>query len=155
MKGRPVAVQPGVITPVNKHYRMIMGFFDQFKEAMGDGSGQLSQHWNVLEQTADVDRLLKAGGGTHVIYKHSPICPISTQARGRVEKRLEELSGKAELHFIDVVNSRPLSDYLAEQSGVTHQSPQILVLRDGQVISSASHGDVSAELIDSALQETG
>lgn len=94
---------------------------------------------------------LAAGPGEKVIFKFSPICPISARAESQFDSWVAGLPGDAGLALakVDVIGARPLSQRLAADLGVQHQSPQVLWLdADGAVKWHASHGDITAESLE-------
>ena len=84
-----------------------------------------------------------------VLFKHSLTCPISAGAY----QEMERVAG--EVGLVVVQKARPVSDEIAARTGVRHESPQALVLRDGRVVWSASHWNVTAEAVGGALREQG
>ena len=52
---------------------------------------------------------------------------------------------KAELYFLDLLAHRPISNKIADDLGVTHQSPQLIVIENGKAINNASHQNISAD----------
>jgi bacillithiol system protein YtxJ len=74
-----------------------------------------------------------------VIIKHSNRCSISALALGRVLKRKSEINEFAIVHLIDVVTNRETSLKIAEELGVRHESPQIIVIKEGKVVYTESH----------------
>jgi len=95
-----------------------------------------------LEDRAELERLLAAP--RVLFFKHSLICPVS--ARGfREYRRFLEPREREPTVWIDVIGQRPLSQLLAERTGVAHESPQALLLEEGRVRWHASHGSITAE----------
>jgi len=83
---------------------------------------------------------LKARSRSHpvVVFKKSPICPISDQAE--LECRAWMDAGpKAEVAFIDVLGEKALARGLTAELGIDHASPQALLFRDGELAWHASH----------------
>ena len=72
-----------------------------------------------------------------VIFKHSTRCSTSALALSRLER--SGLSGHFDAHFLDLIKYRDLSHLIAETFHVHHESPQILVIRDGHCIYDESH----------------
>jgi len=103
----------------------------------------------ALENTEDFDRLL--GEPFAIIFKHSTICGISAQAHDETERFLAEHPERA-IYKVDVIESRKVSDYIAAKTGVRHASPQLLVLRGGEVVWHRSHGGVTAKAIAASLR---
>ncbi len=84
-----------------------------------------------------------------VLFKHSTTCPISANI-------FEEVSNVDSTIFLVVVqDSRELSKAIAEKTGIKHQSPQAIVIKDGKPVYHASHYDITAEDLTSYLSENG
>jgi bacillithiol system protein YtxJ len=82
------------------------------------------------------------------IFKHSTACPISAAAHRRVSQYLETReSGGAPFYLVKVIESRPVSNLIAEELGVKHQSPQLILVRAGKAVWNVSHAAISAEAI--------
>jgi len=101
-----------------------------------------------------LDRLRTTGDGPAVIYKHSPRCMICRRAIGEVEDFARSRSD-IPVYRIDVLEQRELSDRVARELDVRHESPQVIVLRDGRPRWSASHGAVTAEALSQAIGGDG
>jgi bacillithiol system protein YtxJ len=101
---------------------------------------------------ADADLAL-AASQQHpvVIYKHSPICDLSADAIENVQEFLRSAAPDLDVRIVDVLTSRPASRHLEAITGVRHESPQVLVLRDGAVIWNASHRRITAGAVTDAL----
>ena len=82
-----------------------------------------------------------------VIFKHSLTCPISAAAY----EQMAEVNG--EVALIEVQRARELSTEIENRLGVAHESPQVIVLRNGQVVWSASHFRITSDAVDSAVRE--
>lgn len=88
---------------------------------------------------------IKAAQGYSVIFKHSTRCSISMMARKRFEIDWDAIPEGTPLYFLDLIAYREVSNAVAEQFQVYHESPQLLLIRDGQCIYETSHGEISAE----------
>jgi bacillithiol system protein YtxJ len=96
--------------------------------------------------------LAKSSDGPVVLFKHSTRCPTSGAAYARVDKWLRESGENApKVYLVKVIESRPVSNAIAERLGVTHQSPQTIVVRNGRSVWNASHGQITGEAIANAL----
>ena len=80
-----------------------------------------------------------------VLFKHDPYCGVSAA----VQEELEELEG--EIVLLDVSRQHDLKRQVAERTGVRHESPQVIVLRGGQVAWAASHFKITASALRQAL----
>jgi len=85
-----------------------------------------------------------------VLYKHSPICGLSHRALPQVE-RFAEQRPDVPIYTVNVIRRRKVSNRIAEDLGVRHESPQVIVLSAGQLQWHASHRGVTAEGILEAL----
>ena len=81
-----------------------------------------------------------------VLFKHDPYCGVSAAA----QEELEELEG--EIVLLDVSRQHELKRQVAERTGVRHESPQVIVLRGGEVAWAASHFKITAEAVRKALE---
>ena len=89
-----------------------------------------------------------------VIFKHSDRCGVSAHAYQDYRDYVAEAAGVDVLFtMIPVRDARSVSDALADRTGIRHESPQVIVLRDGAAAWSASHWDISREALERALAE--
>ena len=98
-----------------------------------------------IYESETFDRLLDAP--LAVVFKHSSTCGISARAHGEVERFLSE-HPERHIYKVEVLGSRAVSDYIEEKTGIRHESPQLLVLRAGEVVWHGSHSRVTAEAIE-------
>lgn len=96
--------------------------------------------WSTIELTTDLETLMKQGK-SFVLFKHSERCSVSRMAKRMFE---QEWNSDVDVYLINVIESRPTSNWIAQQFGVNHQSPQILVIREGHCTYHASHDDIKA-----------
>jgi hypothetical protein len=78
-----------------------------------------------FRSAGDVQELLRED--LAVVFKHSTACPV------------------APVYLVPVIKERPFSQRIAAETGVRHESPQVIVLRKGAVVATASHGDITAD----------
>jgi len=80
-----------------------------------------------------------------VIFKHSTRCSISSMAKNRLEKNKppDEIS----FYFLDLIKYRTLSNKIVESFKVYHESPQILLIKNGECIYNESHSGIDMEEI--------
>ncbi len=86
-----------------------------------------------------------------LIFKHSTRCSISSTALNRLERAWNLENAKA--YYLDLIANRPISNALAEQFEVEHQSPQVLIIKNGNCVYHESHWDISYEGILPLLNE--
>ena len=89
-----------------------------------------------------------------IIFKHSYRCSVSTRAKEQMDNFLNHYPKEVEFELIDVINNRDRSNEVAEEFGITHESPQIIVLDDNNnVIWNASHSQITERNIKYAVPE--
>lgn len=110
-----------------------------------------------IESTHEVDALLEASTSRlQVVYKHSTMCPVSYRAYLEIKQVLElEDSANVAWFLVDVIANRMLSQRLATTLGVRHESPQILFIREKQVVKHYSHSSIRKDKILLDLKEVG
>lgn len=108
--------------------------------------------WNSLNSVNDIHRIVESSKTKpQVIFKHSTTCPISGMAKMRVEDNISGLKKDADFHYLDLLRYRDISSQIAENLSVHHESPQIILLVDGEVIYDASHFDISIDELNESL----
>ncbi len=99
--------------------------------------------WIPLTAMAQLDDLQKiAEQDTVLIFKHSTRCVISRMVLRQFEKVFDSKDDVVHLYFLDLLNYRDLSNEIAAKFQVLHQSPQLLVLKNGALVGHASHYDI-------------
>ena len=92
----------------------------------------------VLSEEHQLDELIKLSSKEPVIiFKHSTRCGISSMVLNRFDKKNTKL--EKPYYFLDILKYRPLSNLIQNEFDVTHQSPQLLVIKNGKVIAHDSH----------------
>lgn len=82
-----------------------------------------------------------------VIYKHSPICPVSWSAQREVANFIEQ-NPDTPVYVVNVVQDRTLSRKLADDLGVRHESPQAILMQSGEAMNHASHHEITVQLLE-------
>jgi bacillithiol system protein YtxJ len=78
-----------------------------------------------------------------LIFKHSTRCSISRYVLSDFITHFTYSSDEFTAHYLDLLNYREISSQIAEQFVVTHQSPQLLVVKNGKVVANASHEGIN------------
>ncbi|MGF1669872.1 MAG: bacillithiol system redox-active protein YtxJ [Balneolaceae bacterium] len=121
-----------------------MSFFSGFKKVITAGRVDESI-WNIPETENEVDEIFeRSSDRPQLIYKHSNSCSICWFSKSEIESAFESISKYADCHFVNVVRSRPLSNYIASRSKIIHQSPQVLIIHNGIAVWNTSHGSIRA-----------
>ncbi|HEV8427717.1 MAG TPA: bacillithiol system redox-active protein YtxJ [Pyrinomonadaceae bacterium] len=80
-----------------------------------------------------------------IVFKHSNACSISARAYREMEK-LDDVN------ILEVQSARAISNEVEDLTGVRHETPQVIVLRDGKAVWNASHFDVVAADVMKAVE---
>ncbi len=100
--------------------------------------------WKNITDINQISDIQKAEGYS-LIFKHSTRCSVSMMAKKRFEMDWEVLPADTNLYFLDLISYRAISAQIAETFQVHHESPQILLIKDGDCVLDASHGEISAD----------
>ncbi|MBW7674539.1 bacillithiol system redox-active protein YtxJ [Chryseobacterium chendengshani] len=125
-----------------------MSFFDKiFGEKQQEK--QSKSFWNLIESEKDLENAIKKSyDGKIAIFKHSTSCFISKTVLRNFEKEIDEADEKvATFYFLDLLAHRNLSNKIAEDFGIRHESPQLIVIQNGNEVNNASHQDISLSQI--------
>lgn len=104
-------------------------------------------NWTQLQSTDQLNEI-KNLPGYSIIFKHSTRCSISMMAKRRFELDWDSLPEELPLYFLDLIQYREISNQIVQLFNVYHESPQLLLIKDGECILDQSHGGIS---IDEAL----
>ena len=106
-----------------------------------------------LTESAQWQAIGRSPGRT-IVFKHSSTCPISAAAHDRFLAWVDAGgAGDVPVYEVLVIEDRPLSQAIAAETGVEHQSPQALLLEDGRALWHASHWAITKETLDAALHD--
>lgn len=106
-----------------------------------------------LNTVSDLDAALaQSAARPIVLFKHSPTCGTSAWAYEEIEILLEDPSVKVDVFLINVLANRDVSNAIAAHLNIRHESPQVLILRNGAVQWHATHYRVTAQSVAGALK---
>ena len=100
--------------------------------------------WTLLDSAQQLNDI-KSNPGYSLIFKHSTRCPISMMAKRRFEMDWDALPANLPVYFLDLIKYREISNQVAQDFHVHHESPQMLLIKDGECILDQSHSGISAE----------
>lgn len=125
-----------------------MSFFSKIFGEDKPSENNWAVKWNYLTSEGDLEDAIKRSHEVPVaIFKHSTRCFISQSVLRSFENDAADYQGPAELYFLDLLSYRTLSNRIASELHVTHQSPQLIVLKDGKAVENASHNAISVNLL--------
>lgn len=107
--------------------------------------------WKEIENTDEWNQVLEKSQSKPVlVFKHSTTCPVSAAAFSEYEQFLQqEDPGEISYILVKVIESRPVSNQIAVDLGVKHESPQAILVKEQKAIWNASHWKITL----SSLQE--
>ena len=109
--------------------------------------------WKYITDLNQINEI-KDQSGYSLIFKHSTRCSVSMMAKRRFEMDWEVIPENTSLYFLDLISYRPISASIAETFQVQHESPQILLIKDGDCVLDASHSDISADEVAEVIGAT-
>ena len=105
-----------------------------------------SIQWQHLESDRDLDQAIQRSHELPVVlFKHSTRCSISHMAKHRLESEWDLTKEEIIPVYLDLLTYRDISDEIASRFGVTHESPQILLIKDGICSYNSSHSQISVQ----------
>lgn len=130
-----------------------MGFFDKFKSASDIAKEEIKEvKWIALERLEQLEEIVEVSNAVPVlIFKHSTTCGISRMALRGFEKAYDYDKKEIEPYFLDLKQYRELSQAIAQKFNVRHESPQILLIKNGTAVYHTSHGAIDASLLKEKL----
>lgn len=102
--------------------------------------------WITLQSEEELDQIKqKSHTKPQVIFKHSTRCSISSMAKNRLDKSAQ--SEDLDFYYLDLLKYRPISSKIVEDFKVYHESPQILVIKNGECVYDESHSGIDMDSI--------
>ncbi|MFN3968647.1 bacillithiol system redox-active protein YtxJ [Flavobacterium sp.] len=119
-----------------------------FKDIFGgseESKAESKMAWRELTDLGQLNEIVNESTETLVvIFKHSTRCSISRMALRQFEQEFD-LEGKVIPYYLDLLEHRDISNEIANRFGVYHQSPQLIVIKDGKAIYDRSHESIEAK----------
>lgn len=101
----------------------------------------------IVDAEALEQALERSNDAPVVLFKHSTTCPISSAAY----KQMSQV--EMDVSLVIVQSARDVSGEIASRTGIRHESPQAIVVRNGEAVWSASHFDITAKAVEKAVRE--
>ena len=123
-----------------------MGFFDKFKSPRDLAKEEIVEvPWHVLGTMEQLDELVEESKiKPDAIFKHSTRCGISRGVLKLFEKNYKLTDEQLKLYYLDLLQNREISNEIAMRFKVHHESPQMLVIKNGEVVHHDSHHAIEA-----------
>ena len=107
-------------------------------------------NWKNISSKEDLELALAESFNSPIaIFKHSTRCSVSLMAKKSLELSWD--SSEVPTYFLDLIEYREISNFIASHLDVTHQSPQLIGVKNGEVFYHASHSSISSESFKSAI----
>lgn len=119
-----------------------------FNSIFGDSENKNTNtskiNWIALTDLGQLNEIIDLSHEQPVaIFKHSTRCSISRMALKQFENEFD-LEGSVTPYFLDLLNHRDISNEIATRFDVYHQSPQLLLIKEGKAVYDVSHSDIDA-----------
>ena len=119
-------------------------FTSIFGDSENNNTNASKINWIPLTDLGQLNEIMELSHQQPVaIFKHSTRCSISRMALKQFENEFD-LEGSVTPYFLDLLNHRDISNEIATRFEVYHQSPQLLLIKEGKSIYDASHSDIDA-----------
>lgn len=104
--------------------------------------------WQELKSIDQLDTIAKASKTkTQAIFKHSTRCGISRMVIRNFESSFDIDGEQVDLYYLDLLNHRDISSEVSARFQVFHESPQFIVIRNGQTVHHASHSMITPQVL--------
>lgn len=126
-----------------------MGFLDNLRQSQ---KNNLHPNWKSLSSEKQLMEVIKGSFERPVmLFKHSTTCGISAGAKNRLETKWDINPENMDFFYLDLLSHRSVSNLIAEKLNVIHQSPQIILVKDGKAVFNTSHHAINSQAVHDAL----
>jgi bacillithiol system protein YtxJ len=121
-----------------------MSLFKNMFGGSGESEKESKMAWREVTDLGQLNEIVNESTEKPVvIFKHSTRCSISRMALRQFEQEFD-LEGKVVPYYLDLLEHRDISNEIANRFGVYHQSPQLIVIKDGKAVYDRSHESIDA-----------
>jgi bacillithiol system protein YtxJ len=108
-------------------------------------STKSKMNWHQLNSEEQLEQIKKESFERPImIFKHSTSCSISSASLSRMERNWKEEEAKnMKVYFLDLLKNRRLTNAIAQKFNVEHQSPQVILIKNGERVYDESHFGIS------------
>jgi bacillithiol system protein YtxJ len=126
-----------------------MSFLNNLRNALKE---DLPEAWLPLQEEAQLQQIkMDSFEKPVVIFKHSTSCGISNMAKFQLESGWDLGSKDLDFYYLDLWKFRPISNEIVDYFDIAHQSPQMILIKDGAVVHATSHHGVHLSGLKTAL----
>lgn len=121
-----------------------MGFIDKLFGSSKEVKEEKVLPWIPLNEIQQLNYIEeKSKTKTQVIFKHSTRCGISRMVINQFVDNYNLTEKDLDLYYLDLISFRDVSNEVGYKFQVVHQSPQLLVIKNGVVVAHDSHGSIN------------
>lgn len=121
-----------------------MGVFDGLFGSKEPKQPKPEIPWKPLTEVSQLDVIMEDSKAKPVaIFKHSTTCGISRMALRQIESSYDIPANQLDIYYLDLKAYRAVSNEIAARFQVMHQSPQMLVIKNGTAVYNDSHGGIN------------
>jgi bacillithiol system protein YtxJ len=131
-----------------------MGFFNKLFASESDSEkiAKNNINWYNITSVSELDEIDNVSATKPVlIFKHSTRCIISKTALKNFENEYNISEDDLHLYYLDLLNYRDISNTIAERYKIQHQSPQVLVIKNGVCVYTTSHENIDAKELETKI----
>jgi len=101
-------------------------------------------NWKIITEENQIEEIREQSNERpQIIFKHSTRCSISSVAKSRLDKAPEPEG--MDFHYLDLIRYRAISNKISQDFDVHHESPTILLIKNGECIYDESHLSISID----------
>jgi len=128
-----------------------MSLFKNMFGSSGEENKSSKIAWRQLTDLGQLNEIVEVSNEKIVlIFKHSTRCSISRYSLKQFENEFT-FEDKIVPYFLDLIAHRDVSNEIAQRFGVFHESPQIMLIKEGKAIYDASHESIDAKKLESFI----
>ena len=112
----------------------------------------MNKIWSNLTEENQIAEIIALSNSIPVyIFKHSTTCGISAQAKENLEISFKNTDKPFLLYYLDLLKYRSISNEVASKLNVHHQSPQLILVHNGEVAFTTSHYKIKTNILEDSL----
>lgn len=120
-----------------------MGIFNKIFSGSSEPKEEKVLPWQPLQSISQLETIVeKSKSKTQFVFKHSTRCGISSMVMKQFVSAYD-VETNADLYYLDLLSYRDVSNEVGYKFQVMHQSPQLLVIKNGVAVAHASHGSIN------------
>lgn len=121
-----------------------MGLFEKIFGGKNEREEEKVLPWIPLQHEQQIHSIKeRSKAKTQIIFKHSTRCGISRMVINQFVKQYTLTEHQTDLYYLDILKFRDLSNVVASEFQVWHESPQLLVIKNGKILVHASHSGIN------------